>query len=160
LIGSGKLGLPETALFAFGLGCDMIAVAREAMLAIGCIQAQRCHTGHCPAGVATQNHWLASGLDPALKSVRLANYLITLRKELTRLSHACGVAHPALVTTDHFEILDGWYSSATVEDLFGYPYGLGLPSTTDQHDIEMIMAGCEQPGLFIPVNNRVVPTLG
>src|SRR5205823_4294739 len=40
-IGSGKLGFPESALLALGLGCDMINVAREAMLAIGCIQAQR-----------------------------------------------------------------------------------------------------------------------
>ena len=32
-IGSGKLGFPETALLAFGLGCDMINVGREAMLA-------------------------------------------------------------------------------------------------------------------------------
>jgi glutamate synthase domain-containing protein 2 len=32
----------------------MINVVREAMLAIGCIQAQRCHTGGCPTGVATQ----------------------------------------------------------------------------------------------------------
>ena len=45
----------------------MIAVAREAMMAIGCIQAQRCHTGHCPAGVATQNRWLVRGLDPTDK---------------------------------------------------------------------------------------------
>ena len=50
-LGSGKLGFPESALFAFALGCDMIGVAREAMLSIGCIQAQRCHTGHCPAGL-------------------------------------------------------------------------------------------------------------
>ena len=57
-IGSGKLGFPEAALLALALGCDMINVAREAMLSIGCIQAQRCHTGHCPTGVATQNAWL------------------------------------------------------------------------------------------------------
>ncbi len=50
------------------------------MLAIGCIQAQRCHTGHCPTGVATQNKWLMHGLDPKLKAARLANYLVTLRK--------------------------------------------------------------------------------
>jgi glutamate synthase domain-containing protein 2 len=43
-IGSGRLGFPESALFAFALGCDLIAVGREALLAIGCIQAQRCHT--------------------------------------------------------------------------------------------------------------------
>ena len=59
---------PSRALVAFALGCDMINVAREAMLAIGCIQAQHCHTGHCPTGVATQNAWLMRGLDPTLKS--------------------------------------------------------------------------------------------
>src|SRR5579863_3259941 len=52
-IGSGRLGFPEVALLAFTLGCDMVHVAREAMMSIGCIQAQRCHTGHCPTGVAT-----------------------------------------------------------------------------------------------------------
>ena len=50
-------------------------------MAIGCIQAQRCHTGHCPTGVATQNRWLVRGLDPTDKGVRLANYVVTLRKE-------------------------------------------------------------------------------
>ena len=42
----------------------MVNVGREAMLAVGCIQAQKCHTGECPTGVATQNPWLARGLDP------------------------------------------------------------------------------------------------
>jgi glutamate synthase domain-containing protein 2 len=51
LIGSGKLGFPDVGLLAMALGCDMINIAREAMLSIGCIQAQRCHTGHCPTGV-------------------------------------------------------------------------------------------------------------
>ena len=74
-IGSGKLGFPDAALLALALGCDMVNVAREAMMAIGCIQAQRCHTGHCPTGVATQSAWLMRGLDPTLKSARLANYL-------------------------------------------------------------------------------------
>src|SRR5262249_32436786 len=44
-IGAGRLGFPEQAMLALALGCDMINVAREAMLAIGCIQAQQCHTG-------------------------------------------------------------------------------------------------------------------
>ncbi|MFT5412327.1 MAG: hypothetical protein ACI9NC_005065, partial [Verrucomicrobiales bacterium] len=43
-IGSAKLGLPEKAFLAFAMGCDMVAVAREAMLSIGCIQAQECHS--------------------------------------------------------------------------------------------------------------------
>ena len=110
-IGSGKLGFPESAVLAFALGCDMIAVAREAMMSIGCIQAQRCHTGHCPAGIATQSRWLMRGLDPTLKSDRLANYVCNLRKEIDALARACGVCHPALLTNDHIEILDGRFGS-------------------------------------------------
>jgi hypothetical protein len=73
-VGSGKLGFPQESMLALGLGCDLINVAREAMLAIGCIQAQECHTGHCPTGIATQNRWLMGGLDPTSKAARLANY--------------------------------------------------------------------------------------
>ena len=118
--GSGKLGFPEAALLAFGLGCDLVNVAREAMLAIGCIQAQRCHTGFCPAGIATQNKWLMRGLDPASKSARLANYIVALRKDLLRLSRACGENHPALVTLDHFAILDTNSHAKQAVDVFGY----------------------------------------
>src|ERR1019366_1833956 len=89
-IGSAKLGLPDTALLAFALGADMVNVGREVMLALGCIQAQRCHTGRCPTGVATQSSWLVHGLDPSIKSVRVANYLQALRHELLLLAHACG----------------------------------------------------------------------
>jgi len=130
-IGAGKLGFPETALMSFCLGADMIAVGREAMLAIGCIQAQRCHTGHCPTGVATQNPWLVRGLDPTSKAERLANYVITLRKELTRLSHACAVEHPGLLTAKHMEVLDGHYGSRPLLEVFGYEDGWELPSEAD-----------------------------
>ena len=117
-IGSGKLGFPETALFALALGCDLIAVGREALLAIGCIQAQRCHTNHCPTGITTHNRWLVRGLDPTLKSSRLANYVVSLRKELTALGRACGVEHPSLIRLDQLELLDGRFGSATVAELF------------------------------------------
>jgi len=63
-IGSGKLGLPDNAVVAFALGADMVNVGREAMLAVGCVQAQKCHTGECPTGVATQHPWLAHGPGP------------------------------------------------------------------------------------------------
>ncbi len=129
--GSGKLGLPETGLLALALGCDMLALAREPMLAIGCIQAQRCHTGHCPTGVATQNRWLMRGLDPTSKAARLANYMVTLRKELKTLGEACGVPHPAHVTTDQIEILDGGFGARAASEVFGYQPGWGLPTITE-----------------------------
>jgi glutamate synthase domain-containing protein 2 len=117
--GSGKLGFPEQAALAFALGCDMISVAREAMLAIGCIQAQRCHTGHCPTGVATQNQWLMKGLDPTHKAYRLANYIVALRKELLQIAHACGKVHPALLTLDEFEIVDECFGTRSLTECFG-----------------------------------------
>jgi glutamate synthase domain-containing protein 2 len=139
LIGSGKLGLPESALFAFGLGCDMVAVAREAMLSIGCIQAQRCQSGHCPTGVATQNRWLEHGLDASIQSEHFANYVRALRKELLRLSRACGAPHPSLVTVEHFEILDGHFGSQNFAELFGYGPEYGLPSAADRLKIRRLM---------------------
>ena len=140
-IGSGKLGFPEAALFAFALGCDTINVGREAMMAIGCIQAQRCHTNHCPTGVATQHPWLVRGVDPTSKADRLANYIVTLRKDLLALSRACGVPHPTLVTADRLELLDDRFGAKTVAELFGYGRGFGVPSPTDCEEVRHLMNG-------------------
>lgn len=131
-IGAGRLGLPDRAMLSFALGCDMVAVAREAMLSIGCIQAQRCHDGHCPTGVATQNRWLMRGLDPTLKAARLANYMTVFRSDVLALAHACGVAHPALVTLDHLEILDSTFGARLARDVFQYEAGWGTPAEQDQ----------------------------
>lgn len=139
-IGSGKLGFPDTALLAMALGCDMINVGREAMLSVGCIQALKCHTGHCPTGVATQNKWLMSGLDPTFKGARLANYLVTLRKELLQLSHACGKHHPALITTDALDILNDHFGTMSSAECFGYEAAWGLPNESDCQAITELMA--------------------
>ncbi|MEL0456160.1 FMN-binding glutamate synthase family protein [Flavobacteriaceae bacterium SZ-1-7] len=93
-IGSGKLGFPAKAAMAFAMGADCINVAREAMMSIGCIQAQVCHTNRCPSGVATQSKWLQNGIDPTLKSARLAQYFKTFRKEFIEITHAAGYEHP------------------------------------------------------------------
>ena len=128
-IGSGRLGLPHTALLAFALGCDGINVGREAMLAIGCIQAQRCHTGRCPTGVTSHARSRTRGLDPTDKSVRVANYLMQLRHEILQLGRACGVQHPAMVSPDQIEILDDTFGSRSGRDVFGYEPGWGVAST-------------------------------
>jgi glutamate synthase domain-containing protein 2 len=128
--GSGRLGFPDAAPFAFALGCDLINVGREAMLAIGCIQAQRCHTGRCPTGVATQSRWLMHGLDPELKSNRAAGYVVAFRAELLALARSCGVAHPALVTPGHIEVVSERYGSAPLAEIFGYQPSWPVGSTT------------------------------
>ena len=149
-IGGGKLGLPDNAVVAFALGCDMVNVAREAMLAIGCIQAQRCHTDSCPTGVATQNAWLTRGLDPELKSVRAANYIKTLRRDLVKVAEACGVEHPGLISTDAVEILDGRTASTPLPEVYDYDPTWGMPSQADQEAIVRLMTATAPQGSSAP----------
>jgi len=119
-IGSGKLGFPDRAVVAFAMGADLICVAREAMIAIGCIQAQKCHTGHCPAGVATHDRWLQKGLDVDTKSIRMTRYFQTFRKELVALSHAAGYQHPGQFTADDVEFSTGVNRFSTLAEVIGY----------------------------------------
>ncbi len=140
-VGAGKLGIPENAVVAFALGADLVAVGREAMLAIGCIQAQKCHTDHCPVGVATQNPRYVRGLDPTLKSVRLANYVKTMRRDLVRVSEAIGVAHPALITTDDIDLLDGLQGGTSLRETYGYDAGWGRVGPELAREVTRLMAG-------------------
>lgn len=120
-IGSGKLGFPGKAAMAFAMGVDVINVAREAMMSIGCIQAQECHTNFCPSGVATQNKWLQRGIDPTLKSIRLAQYFKTFRKEFVEITHAAGHEHPCQFTMDDIEMnVDDHNLAKDLSKTYGY----------------------------------------
>jgi len=120
-VASGKLGLPGKAAMAFAMGADCINVAREAMMSIGCIQAQLCHTNHCPSGVATQSKWLQSGINIPLKSERLAQYFKTFRKELLEITHAAGYEHPCQFTMKDVDLnVDDSYLSKELDRTFQY----------------------------------------
>jgi glutamate synthase domain-containing protein 2 len=148
--GAGKLGLPDNAIVAFALGADLINVGREAMLAIGCIQAQKCHTDTCPTGVATQNTWLAHGLDPRLKSVRVANYIRVLRRDLLKVAEATGVEHPGLIGADQVEILTGQTVGTPLHEVYGYDRRWGFPSAADQREVIALMAASAPQGGSAP----------
>jgi glutamate synthase domain-containing protein 2 len=143
-IGAGKLGLPDNAIAAFALGADMVNVAREPMFAAGCIQAQKCHTGHCPTGVATQNPWLARGLDPESKGARVANYVRTLRRDLLKVAETCGVPHPGLIGPNSVEILDTLTDGRLMDEIYDYQPGWGYPSAADIEQITKIMAAVDE----------------
>lgn len=120
-IASGRLGLPAETVKAFAMGADLVNVAREAMLSIGCIQAQKCHNNTCPSGVATQNKWLQSGINVKLKSKRVTSYLSILRKEVLDMSHACGYEHPCQFALKDVDLSmgDNNYTKSMAE-IFGY----------------------------------------
>ena len=120
-IGSGKLGFPGKAAMAFAMGVDCLNVAREAMMSIGCIQAQICHTNRCPTGIATQSKWLQNGINIPLKSDRLAQYFKTFRKEFLEITHAAGYEHPCQFTMDDVQVnVDDNSLNRTLASAYGY----------------------------------------
>lgn len=119
-IGAGKLGFADRAIVAIALGADVINVAREAMIAIGCIQAQKCHVGNCPAGVTTHYEWLQAGLDVDVNADRLANYMRSFRNEVDAITHAAGYDHPGQFTPHDVELSAGPGLFKTLYELYGY----------------------------------------
>ena len=110
-------------------------------MSIGCLQAQKCHTDKCPTGIATQDKWLAHGLDPTIKADRAENYIRTLRRDLLKVSEACGVPHPGLISTGDLDILKGHESARSLREVYGYEAKWGLPNEFDAAEIVTIMTG-------------------
>lgn len=71
------------------------------MLALGCIQAQTCHTGHCPTGVTTQDALRQKALVVPDKGTRVANFHRSTMHALKELVQAAGLQHPGEITAHH-----------------------------------------------------------
>ncbi|GGS09441.1 FMN-binding glutamate synthase family protein [Streptomyces humidus] len=82
-------------------GADYTNAARAMMLAVGCVRAGRCHTGHCPAGVATQDPLRTRGLHVADKARQVERYQRETVREAVRIMAAMGVREPGGLTPAH-----------------------------------------------------------
>ncbi|MET4433323.1 glutamate synthase domain-containing protein 2 [Mycolicibacterium sp. 624] len=71
---SGKVASGVDIVSRICQGADFTMSARAMMFAVGCIQALKCNTNHCPTGVATQDPARARALDVPDKSTRAFNY--------------------------------------------------------------------------------------
>jgi glutamate synthase domain-containing protein 2 len=83
------------------LGADWCNSARGFMFALGCIQAQACHTGHCPTGVTTQDPMRQRALVVPDKAERVLRYHRNTLHALQELVQAAGLRHPNEITADH-----------------------------------------------------------
>ncbi|MDB5874228.1 MAG: glutamate synthase [Ramlibacter sp.] len=83
------------------LGADWCNAARGFMLALGCIQAQTCHTGNCPTGVTTQDPLRERALVVPDKAMRVYNFHHSTLLALKELVQAAGLLHPADITAHH-----------------------------------------------------------
>src|SRR6516225_3433674 len=105
LVGTGlrqsvRLGASGRVVTAFdmarllALGADCCNAARGFMFALGCIQAQACHTDRCPTGVSTQNAWRQRALVVEDKTARVHRFHQSTLAALGELASAAGLAHP------------------------------------------------------------------
>ena len=83
------------------LGADWCNAARGFMFAIGCIQAQHCHTGACPSGVATQDPSRQRALVVTDKAQRVYNFHRNTVEALAELVAAAGLEHPGRLRAQH-----------------------------------------------------------
>ena len=91
LLCSGKLINSGRQMIALALGAHAVYTARGFLLALGCIQALRCHSNSCPTGITTHNPKLMRGLDIEEKSERVKNYALNLIKYNYELLGALGL---------------------------------------------------------------------
>jgi glutamate synthase domain-containing protein 2 len=102
-----KLGCAGKVVSAFdiarmmALGADWCNSARGFMFALGCIQAQSCHTGHCPTGVTTQDPMRQRALVVPDKADRVYSFHRNTLHALQELVQAAGLQHPNDITADH-----------------------------------------------------------
>lgn len=87
---SGKLVTPALIAWALAEGAVSVNTARGPMFALGCIQSLQCDRNTCPTGITTHNKKKVRGLDPQLKSVRVANYLTNTKKQVGYIAHSTG----------------------------------------------------------------------
>jgi glutamate synthase domain-containing protein 2 len=86
---------------AMALGADWCNAARGFMFALGCLQAQACHTGACPTGVATQDKRRQQALVVPDKTERVVRYHQNTLEALKELVQAAGLQHPNQINAFH-----------------------------------------------------------
>lgn len=102
-----KIGCAGKVITAFdvarmmALGADWCNAARGFMMALGCIQAQSCHTGNCPTGVTTQDPVRQQALVVPAKADRVRNFHRSTLHALKELVQAAGLDHPSRITAHH-----------------------------------------------------------
>ncbi len=90
---SGKVSSAFSIIKLLSLGADLVYSARAMMLALGCIQALRCNSNVCPAGVATQDPMLMKGLNVTDKRRRVAHFHEQTLEAVAEMLGAMGVEH-------------------------------------------------------------------
>jgi hypothetical protein len=98
-----------------------------------------------PWGSVIGKKWFA-GPVAALAAVAVHD----VRRDLLKVSGACGVEHPALIDVDRVEFVNACASSVTLRALYGYQPGWGQPDAATCEAIMALMRGTAPRGGSAP----------
>jgi glutamate synthase domain-containing protein 2 len=76
---------------AIALGADAVYIGTAALIAMGCHMCQKCYTGKCNWGIATQDPYLEKRLNPEIGARRLVNLANAWALELKEMLGAMGM---------------------------------------------------------------------
>ncbi|PTM94194.1 FMN-binding glutamate synthase family protein [Mycoplana dimorpha] len=125
---------------ALALGADWCNSGRGFMFAVGCIQAQACHTNKCPVGIATQDPARQRAIDVGDKSDRVARFHRNTMRALSEIAGSAGLTDPRDFMPYHFMFRQS--GNDFLDGNEAYPYlpegfllsGEEIPELSDWYD--------------------------
>jgi glutamate synthase domain-containing protein 2 len=91
LIAAGSIRSSADVVKAIALGADAVYIGTSALVAMGCHLCQKCYTGKCNWGIATQDPYLTKRLNPNIGSRRLANLIRAWSLEIKEMLGGMGI---------------------------------------------------------------------
>lgn len=91
IIAAGGIRSSADVVKAIALGADAVGIGTAALIALGCRLCQKCYTGNCSWGIATQRPELTGRLDVDWGAQRLVNLVNSWSLEVKEVLGALGI---------------------------------------------------------------------
>lgn len=88
---AGSIRSSSDVIKAIALGADAVYIGTAALVAMGCHLCQKCYTGKCNWGIATQDPYLTKRLNPQIGVRRLVNLLKAWSLEIKEMLGGIGI---------------------------------------------------------------------
>ena len=134
---SGKIISGFDVMRTLALGADWCNSARGFMFALGCIQAQTCHTGNCPTGVTTQDPKRQVALVVPSKADRVRNFHRQTLESVQEMLQATGLSAPSDLRLNH---IMRRVSEQEVQNLSDLMLSVKGGALLEPHDLEGLFA--------------------
>ena len=91
IIAAGSIRNSSDVVKAIALGADAVYIGTGALVALGCHLCQKCYTGKCNWGIATQDPFLTKRLNPNIGARRLTNLIRAWSLEIKEMLGGMGI---------------------------------------------------------------------